>query len=80
MPGHFEEGWMSENFFTGGTLPSDDLLLYFQDDLKIENQWRVNGSHYQRTLEAWLIEMDSKKAIVMPILKNCYGQQNALKW
>lgn len=51
MPYHFEEGWMSRYFFTGGTMPSRDLFLYFQDDLKIQKQWWVSGTNYQKTLE-----------------------------
>jgi cyclopropane-fatty-acyl-phospholipid synthase len=81
---HFEatsdEDWMAKYFFTGGQMPSDDLLLYFQDDLKIEDHWCVSGMHYSKTSEAWLSRMDENKAEIMPLFRETYGADQAVKW
>lgn len=59
---------------------SDHLLMSFQDDLQIREHWRVNGSHYQKTAEAWLTNMDSRKAQLLPLFVDTYGKQFARKW
>ena len=75
-----EREWMARYFFTGGQMPSHDLLLHFQDDLRIEQQWAVNGAHYEKTSNAWLANMDAHRAEIMPLLAQTYGERDALKW
>lgn len=72
--------WMAKYFFTGGQMPSDDLFLYFQKDFRILNHWRVNGTHYQKTSEAWLANMYKNREAIMPILRETYGEGNETKW
>jgi cyclopropane-fatty-acyl-phospholipid synthase len=71
---------MGKYFFTGGIMPSDDLLLYFQDDLLLRNHWRLNGTHYQKTAEAWLQNMDARRETILPTLAEVYGAEEAARW
>jgi cyclopropane-fatty-acyl-phospholipid synthase len=72
--------WMSNYFFTGGVMPSDDLLFYFNQHLTVEDHWRVSGTHYAKTSEAWLKNMDAHKAEIMPLFETTYGKDQAVKW
>jgi cyclopropane-fatty-acyl-phospholipid synthase len=68
-----DDNWMGRHFFTGGIMPSDHLLFYFNEHLLVENHWRVNGRHYQQTSEDWLLRMDARRDDIMPILEGVYG-------
>ncbi len=72
--------WMAQHFFSGGIMPSDDLFSYFSQDLKIEQQWRMDGTHYQKTAESWLANMDLHRGTLMPLLAKTYGTTDAVRW
>jgi len=68
-----EDNWLGRHFFTGGQMPSDHLLLYFQDDVVIDDHWRVRGTHYAETAEAWLHNFDRERAALRPVLQEACG-------
>jgi cyclopropane-fatty-acyl-phospholipid synthase len=72
--------WMGRHFFSGGIMPSDDLPLRFQDDLRLLRRDRWNGRHYERTANAWLANMDARRGRILPILAETYGADRAEQW
>jgi cyclopropane-fatty-acyl-phospholipid synthase len=72
--------WMAQHFFTGGMMPSEELLAHFDRNLKVAETWRVNGTHYQKTAEAWLANMDANEAHLLPLFAATYGTASAKKW
>ncbi len=77
---HGPSDWMSRYFFSGGIMPSDDLPLRFQDHLRLADHWRWSGTHYERTANAWIENMDRRRGRVWPILESTYGADEARRW
>lgn len=72
--------WMGRHFFTGGIMPSDHWLLRFQDELALEAHWRQAGTHYQRTANAWLENLDARRDAALEIISRVYGAADRERW
>ncbi|GBG24147.1 Pavine N-methyltransferase [Hondaea fermentalgiana] len=80
VPYHFQDGWMSDNFFSGGTMPSYDLFLFINDHLRVDRRWAINGVHYSRTLEHWLENLDANRGDLIKFFKEGYGDKASEKY
>jgi cyclopropane-fatty-acyl-phospholipid synthase len=72
--------WMTKYFFTGGLMPSARLLGEFQDDLRLEQQWWIAGTHYARTANDWLDGVDAHRDEILEVFRQAYGAPQAKVW
>ncbi len=75
-----ETDWMARHFFTGGMMPSHDLYRYFDSALEIEKDWIVPGTHYSRTAEEWLKNLDHHEKEILDIFRDTYGRGAERQW
>ena len=64
-----EDDWMSKHFFSGGTMPADELFLRICGKLELETRWRWSGEHYAKTSECWLENLDKNKSEVLKLFQ-----------
>jgi cyclopropane-fatty-acyl-phospholipid synthase len=64
-----EDDWMSKHFFSGGTMPADELFLRISGRLELESRWRWSGIHYAKTSECWLNNLDRHKTEVLKMFE-----------
>jgi cyclopropane-fatty-acyl-phospholipid synthase len=74
-----EDNWMGKYFFTGGQMPSHNLLYSFQQDLVLQTSWAWDGIHYQKTSEDWLKNMDKNADKIRNIFDKTYGKES-VQW
>lgn len=78
---HTDNGdFIAQHFFTGGVMPSQDLLRQFPDLFEVEQTWTWNGGNYARTAEDWLTNMDANPDRVLELMQDTYGRENAKLW
>jgi cyclopropane-fatty-acyl-phospholipid synthase len=70
--------WIAQHFFTGGIMPSHDLIRTFDDLFSVEEEWRWSGLHYQRTATDWLRNFDANREEIDAVLRETYGAEAPL--
>ncbi|MCH7305128.1 cyclopropane-fatty-acyl-phospholipid synthase family protein [Acinetobacter sp. NIPH 1869] len=75
-----EYDWMSRYFFTGGLMPASSTFLHFQQHLELSQHWQWSGTHYEKTANAWLENMDRNAEQLKPLFEEVYAQDAAAWW
>jgi cyclopropane-fatty-acyl-phospholipid synthase len=73
------DNWMGRHFFAGGIMPSFDLLSRFNEDLRMEAEWKLDGRHYGETARAWRKNLENRRGEVLRVFEETYGDE-ATRW
>jgi cyclopropane-fatty-acyl-phospholipid synthase len=74
-----DDDWMARHFFTGGMMPSDDLLPRVATSFESSGHWQVDGTHYARTAEAWYAQLVERRRAVQDGLSSEFGRTEGLR-
>jgi cyclopropane-fatty-acyl-phospholipid synthase len=72
--------WMTRHFFSGGMMPSDELALRVSGPLRLVERWRWDGTHYEKTANAWLANLDAGRGRALDTLARVHGPNDAAAW
>jgi len=75
--GTHRSDWIGRHFFTGGMMPSDDLLPRVAEDLTLCDHWHVSGEHYAKTARAWCDRLDANRGAAREVLATQIGARAA---
>jgi cyclopropane-fatty-acyl-phospholipid synthase len=70
--------FIAQHFFTGGVMPSHNLVRQYGDLFSVEQDWRWSGAHYHKTALHWLANMDGRPVEVRRIMREVYGEDAGL--
>lgn len=70
--------WMGEHFFSGGMMPAHGLLAELEIPFEVAESHVVDGTHYARTAEAWLANLDARRAEALAVLRGVHGDRAEL--
>lgn len=65
--------WIAQHFFTGGIMPSHNLIRHVSEYFALEADWRWSGTHYERTALHWIERFDERAEAIEPVLRATYG-------
>ena len=61
-------------------MPSHDLIDFLDSPFEVEQRWVVNGTHYARTSEDWVRNLEHHRREALEILGRTYGSEDAPLW
>ncbi len=73
-----DSDFIAQHFFTGGVMPSHNLIRQYGDLFEVEHDWRWSGTHYQRTADDWLVNFDANLDEIRSLMTEVYGADHAL--
>ena len=69
--------WMARHFFTGGAMPAHDLFEHVHGPFWLDRRWQVDGTHYAKTCQAWLQNLDKHRDVILARFQQDLSSQEA---